>query len=90
MNQTTVRTHQYAVWITVGFFEVTKQGDLGMLSSTNPQLAFDIMGSEVGSVTGNTTRYRGFFVIDRTKLTGFTPNNTGSFRAAVAYRKLIQ
>ena len=29
MNLTTVRTHQYAVWITVGFFEVLKQGDLG-------------------------------------------------------------
>ena len=29
MNQTTVRTHQYAVWITVGFFEIIKQGDLG-------------------------------------------------------------
>ena len=23
MNLTTVRTHQYAVWMTVGFFEVT-------------------------------------------------------------------
>ena len=91
MNQTTVRTHQYAVWITVGFFEVTKQGDLAMLSSQNsPQLAFDIMGSEVGAVTGNTVRYRGFFLIDRTKLTGFTPSNTGSFRAAVTYRRVIQ
>ena len=90
MNQTTVRTHQYAVWITVGFFEVTKQGDLAMLSSPNPQLAFDTLGAEVGAVTGNITRYRGFFLIDRTKLTGFTPSNTGSFRAAVTYRKIIQ
>ena len=30
MNLTTVRTHQYAVWITVGFFEVKRQGDLLM------------------------------------------------------------
>ena len=37
MNLTTVRTHQYAVWITVGFFEVTRQGDLLMAgSSGNP------------------------------------------------------
>jgi large repetitive protein len=90
MNQTTVRTHQYAVWITVGFFEVTKQGDIAMLSSNNPQLAFDIMGSEVGAVTGNTIRYRGFFLIDRTKITGFNTSNTGSFRAAVVYRRVIQ
>ena len=34
MNLTTVRTHQYAVWITVGFFEVTRQGDLLMAART--------------------------------------------------------
>ena len=33
MNLTTVRTHQYAVWITVGFFEVKRQGDLLMAGS---------------------------------------------------------
>ena len=27
LNLSTVRTHQYAVWITVGFFEVTSQGE---------------------------------------------------------------
>jgi hypothetical protein len=90
INQTTVRTHQYAVWITIGFFEVTKQGDLGMLASSTPQLAFDVLGSEVGSVTGNNVRYRGFFLIDRTKLLAFNPGNTGSFRQAVVYRKVIQ
>ena len=36
MNLTTVRTHQYAVWITIGFFEVKRQGDLMMLG-VNPQ-----------------------------------------------------
>jgi len=90
MNLTTVRTHQYAVWITIGFFEVIKAGDLGMLASSTPQLAYDIIGSEVGSVTGNSIRYRGFFLVDRTKLTGFNPGNTGSFRSAVVYRKVIQ
>ena len=63
MNLTTVRTHQYAVWITIGFFEVLKQGDLGMLVSTTPQLAFDTIGVEVGSVTGQNQRFRGFFLV---------------------------
>src|SRR5208337_3099138 len=45
MNLTTVRTHQYAVWITVGFFEVKRQGDLGMASGT-PLLAYDLLGPE--------------------------------------------
>ena len=73
MNLTTVRTHQYAVWITVGFFEVIKTGDLGMLYARYPQYAFDVMGPEVGAVTGNNVRFRGFFLVDRTKLTGFNP-----------------
>ncbi len=30
MNLTTPRTHQYAVWMTIGFFEVKRQGDQGM------------------------------------------------------------
>src|SRR5262249_1725542 len=90
MNLTTVRTHQFAVWITVGFFEVIRQGDLTMLASPTPWYAFDWIGPEVGAVTGNQVRYRGFFLVDRTKLTGFNAGNTGSFRAAVVYRKTIQ
>jgi large repetitive protein len=90
MNLTTVRTHQYAVWITVGFFEVKKTGDIGMLAQGTPTLAFDIMGAEVGALSGTSVRYKGFFLVDRTKLTGFNPGASGSFRAAVLYRKVIQ
>ena len=89
MNLTTVRTHQYAVWITVGFFQVKRQGDLGMLG-TNPQLAFDILGQEIGAANGKNTRYRGFYLVDRLQLTGFNPQSTSNFRAAVTYRNRIQ
>ena len=89
MNLTTVRTHQYAVWITVGFFEVKGQGDLGMFA-TSPQLAFDAMGPEIGAANGKTTRFRSFFLVDRLQLTGFNPNSPGAFRQAVVYRNRIQ
>ena len=75
MNLTTVRTHQYAVWITIGFFEVKQAGRPGDAVATNPQLAFDIMGPEVGAVNGKNVRYRGFFLVDRLKLTGFNPHH---------------
>src|SRR5262249_55984246 len=52
MNLTTVRTHQYAVWITIGFFEVKRQGDIAMVASNFPWLAYDLMGPEVGAVSG--------------------------------------
>jgi hypothetical protein len=94
MNLTTSRTHQYAVWITVGFFEVRRQGDLLMVAAgagTNAApLAFDILGPEVGASTGQTTRYRSFFIVDRLKLTAFDPNVIGSFRPAVVYRQAIE
>ncbi len=94
MNLTTVRTHQYAVWITVGFFEVKRQGDLQMagVAAGTPAmaLAYDILGAEVGSSVGQTTRYRGFFLVDRLQLTGYDPNVIGSFRPAVVYRQTIE
>jgi hypothetical protein len=89
MNLTTVRTHQYAVWITVGFFRVTRQGDPS-LAYTNPSLAYDQLGPEVGLPGGKKTRYRSFFIVDRTKLTGFDPSAPGNYRDAVIYRQTIQ
>jgi hypothetical protein len=89
MNLTTVRTHQYAVWITVGFFRVTRQGDPS-LAFTNPAFAYDQLGAEVGLPGGKRTRYRAFFVVDRTKLVGFDPSAPGNYRDAVVYRQNIQ
>jgi len=90
MNLTTVRTHQYAVWITIGFFEVKREGDLLNIQAGSPILAFDILGPEVGAATGQTTRYRGFFLVDRTKLTGFDDTSPGNFQPAVVYRQMIE
>ncbi|MGZ3385854.1 MAG: hypothetical protein ACXWNF_12900, partial [Isosphaeraceae bacterium] len=94
MNLTTVRTHQYAVWITIGFFEVTRQGD-PLMANANPgtslaTLGFDTLGPEIGASSGQTTRYRGFFLVDRLQLTGYDPNVIGSFRPAVVYRQTIE
>ena len=89
MNLTTPRTHQYAVWITIGFFEVKRQGDLGMFVY-NPVLAFDILGPEIGAANGKNTRYRGFYLIDRLQLTGFNPSSPGGFRQAIVYKQRIQ
>jgi len=91
-NLTTVRTHQYAVWITVGFFEVTKAGDtnLANLNPPRPDLAYDQLGLEIGKLEGKNVRYRGFFLIDRTRATGFDPYQPGDFRDCVVHRQLIE
>ena len=53
-------------------------------------LAYDILGPEIGASTGQTTRYRGFFLVDRLQLTAYDPNVVGSFRPAVVYRQTIE
>jgi hypothetical protein len=90
MNLTTVRTHQYAVWITIGFFQVKRQGDIGMASIGVPTLAYDILGPENGALDGTNKRFRAFFLIDRLRLTGFDPGNAGQFHQAVVYKQRIQ
>jgi hypothetical protein len=91
MNLTTVRTHQYAVWVTVGFFEVVRPG--------NPQLAataaataaaIDQLGPEVGKAGGTNVRYRSFFIVDRTRATGFYPSDPGDFRSLILHRRRIE
>jgi hypothetical protein len=83
MNLTTVRTHQYAVWITVGFFEVVRAG--------TPELGIpDMLGQELGLTAGRNVRYRSFFTLDRTQATGFNPYYPGDFRDCVTYRRRIE
>jgi hypothetical protein len=83
LNLTTVRTHQYAVWVTVGFFEVTQHGD-------PVKLIPDRLGPEVGVYEGKNVRYRSFFLLDRTKATGFNPADPGDFRDLILYRRRIE
>src|SRR5262249_3337401 len=63
---TTVRTHQFAVWITIGFFEVKRPGNPA-LATSNPVLAADLLGPEIGSTGGSRARHRAFFVLDRSR-----------------------
>lgn len=83
MNLTTTRTHQYAVWVTVGFFEVTREG--------NPQtLTPDRLGPEIGKAAGRSVRYRSFFLVDRTRAIGFNPKNPDNFHDCIVYRRRIE
>jgi hypothetical protein len=83
MNLTTVRTHQFAVWITVGFFEVLNTG--------TPYLGHaDQLGAELGVQAGKNIRYRSFFILDRTKAVGFNPSSPIDFRDVVTYRRRIE
>jgi hypothetical protein len=56
----------------------------------NPLAAYDLLGLEVGGLEGENIRYRGFFVVDRTRAIGFDPTVPNLYRSTVLYRKLIE
>ncbi len=89
INNSTVRTHQYAVWITVGLFEVVQEGDASKVG-IDPNLAIDRLGKEIGRDSGQQVRYRMFCLVDRTRAIGFDPRNPEDFRNLVVYQRRIE
>ena len=82
-NVFTTRSHVFAVWITVGFFEVTEEnypavgldgvdndGD-GQTDEPDEIVYIDRLGPEIGSDTGQVVRHRAFFIVDRSRADGW-------------------
>ncbi|MEO2049011.1 MAG: hypothetical protein ABGX16_20835 [Pirellulales bacterium] len=102
-NLTTSRSNVFAVWVTVGFFEVEDVPNWNSLSDPekgrydgNPSLYNRVypngytFGREAGSETGDTRRLRGFSIIDRTIPVAFEPGQEHNSRKAVRLRRRIE
>jgi hypothetical protein len=103
-NLTTTRSNVYAVWITVGFFETepvppTHRAAV-IASAATPaegQLLFNRLypegmwlGQEFGSDTGQTERFRGFYMIDRSIPVAFEPGQNHNVDRAILVRRRIE
>lgn len=100
-NKLTTRSNVYAVWVTVGYFEVTPwYGYPTPPSTTYPTsgpVVIDTahpdgyqLGQELGADTGEIERHRGFYIIDRSIPVGFQRGVDNNDNNAVLLRRFIE
>jgi hypothetical protein len=70
---TTTHSNVFAIWITVGYFEVTPATN-PVLKDPNGQLVYPDgyqLGQELGADSGDVTRHRAFYIFDRSLPVGY-------------------
>ena len=94
-NLVTNRSNVYALWITVGYFEVEKYDRYlptanGNFWQTNVYPGGYTLGQELGVDTGEVKRHRAFYIIDRSIPAGFIPGQDLNTEKAVLLRRFIE
>ncbi|MBN2476936.1 MAG: hypothetical protein JXB62_20175 [Pirellulales bacterium] len=98
-NLVTTRSNVYAVWITVGYFEVQPRP-----MRIDPLTGFEwsparyqavypdgyALGQELGVETGEVTRHRGFYIMDRSIPVGFQRGHDLNAEKAIVLKRFIE
>ena len=89
-NLVTTRSNVYAVWITVGYFEVSPwpTGGLPTPGAAHPD-GYQL-GRELGSDTGEIERHRAFYIFDRTLPVGFQRGQDLNVEKAILVDRYIE
>lgn len=91
-NLFSTNSNCYAVWITVGYFEVepnTNNANLpAVIDAAHPDGLR--LAQEVGADEGNVKRHRAFFIIDRSIPVGYEPGHRHNTDKAVLLKRFIE
>ncbi len=83
-NLVTTRSNVYAIWITVGYFEVHPV-EVGPVHPDGYAL-----GQELGMETGDIERHRAFYVFDRSIPVGFQRGKDHNVEKAILLKRFIE
>lgn len=84
-NLVTTRSNVYAVWITVGYFEVSWGGSPSAILPDGY-----VLGQELGLDRGEVRRHRAFYIIDRTIPVGFERGEDHNVEKTILLRRFIE
>jgi hypothetical protein len=80
-SMVTTRSSVFAIWITIGFFEVDENGSLVNTASG---------GTEIGADTGDVQRHRAFYIFDRSIPMAAEPGKNHNVDRGVLVRSIIE
>lgn len=85
-NLVSTQSNVYAVWLTIGFFEVEPNpGGVDLAHPDGYRL-----GPELGSDTGDVRRHRAFYIIDRSIPVAFQPGVNHNVEKTILLRRIIE
>ncbi len=92
-NLLTTRSNVYAVWVTMGYFEVSPwdappQDGIPDIDVAHPD-GWQL-GAELGSDTGDIHRHRAFYIIDRSIPVGYEPGRNHNLDDATLVKRYIE
>jgi len=90
---TTTRSNVYAVWITVGYFEVEQAPAPPTWTIEQYQAVYPQgyrLGQELGSDTGEIERHRAFYIFDRSIPVGFERGRDNNVEDAILLERFIE
>ena len=85
-NLTTIRSNVYAIWATVGYFEVEHVGP----GFPNVYPDGYRLGQELGWDRGEIRRHRAFYMVDRSIPVAFEPGENHNVDRAILLRRFIE